>query len=97
MALYMPPSALEILAYSGYSFVGYCVSILCGWALGRGLGWHVAWLYTSACMSIFLIRTFKQMIRFDAAARGVAPGEASTHIACTVMSIASRIPHHLLA
>jgi hypothetical protein len=70
MYLGTPPTPLEILAYSGYSFVSFCLSTLCGWAFGSGLGWHIAWLYTSACMSVFLIRTFKQIMRIDAAQRG---------------------------
>ena len=74
MMLGVPPSPLDIVAYSGYSFVSFCLSTLCGWAFGRGLGWHVAWLYTSACMSVFLIRTFKQIMRIDAANRGATVG-----------------------
>jgi hypothetical protein len=73
MQLALPPPALEIFAYAGYSFVGYCVSIMMGWILGRTLGWYTAWLYTSLCMATFLIRTFKQVIRVDAAHRGVLP------------------------
>ena len=71
MQLHAPPPALEIFAIAGYSFVGYCVSIVFGWALGRNIGWYTAWLYTSCCMAIYLIRTFKQVIRIDAANRGM--------------------------
>lgn len=70
MQLHAPPPALEIFSYAGYSFVGYCVSIISGWALGRSIGWYTAWFYTSCCMAIYLIRTFKQVIRVDAANRG---------------------------
>lgn len=70
MQLASPPPALEIFAFAGYSFVGYSVAIVMGWALGRSLGWYSAWLYTSMCMAIFLIRSFKQVIRIDAAPRG---------------------------
>jgi hypothetical protein len=70
MMLGVAPPWLEILAYSGYSFVTFCVTTICGWAFGSGFGWHLAWLYTSVCMSVFLIRTFKQIIRIDAASRG---------------------------
>ena len=76
MMLGVPPSPLDILAYSGYSFVSFCLSTICGWAFGSGLGWHAAWVYTSACMSIFLIRTFKQIMRIDAANRGESNGGA---------------------
>ena len=72
MQLAAPPPALEIFAFSGYSFVGYSAAIVAGWALGRSLGWYGAWLYTSMCMAIFLIRTFKQVIRIDAAPRGAS-------------------------
>lgn len=70
MQLQAPPLALETLAYTGYSFVGYCVSIVFGWLFGRSLGWYSAWFYTSACMAVFLIRTLKQVIRIDASNRG---------------------------
>lgn len=70
MMLGVAPPPLELLSYSGYCFVSFCVSTICGWAFGSGLGWHTAWLYTSACMSVFLIRTFKQIMRIDAANRG---------------------------
>ena len=73
MQLHAPPPALEIFSYAGYCFVGYCFSILMGWALGRRFGWYTAWLYTSCCMATFLIRTFKQVIRVDAAQRGASP------------------------
>jgi hypothetical protein len=70
MSLSFPPNGLEILAYSGYIFVNFGLSILCGWVLGRGIGWHAAWLYTSLCMCVFLIRTFKYYIRLN----GTQPG-----------------------
>lgn len=72
MMLGVPPPSLDLLAYSGYSFFSFCLTTLCGWAFGSGLGWHIAWLYTSTCMSVFLIRTFKQIMRIDAANRGEA-------------------------
>jgi YIF1 len=77
MALASPPPSLELLAFSGYAFVGYCVAILGGWAAGRRTGWYVAWLYTAACAAVFLVRTLKQVIRVDAARRGHATGATS--------------------
>jgi protein transport protein YIF1 len=84
MALHAPPPALEIFSYAGYSFVGYCVSIVLGWALGRKFGWYAAWCYTSCCMAIFLIRTVKQVIRVDAAHRGTLLALARVQAHCKV-------------
>lgn len=70
MALRSPPPALDLVAYAGYPFVGYCVSMAIGTGLGRSAAWHVSWLYTSACMAVFLIRTLKQAIRMDGSPAG---------------------------
>lgn len=74
MALQNPPPGVEVFAYSGYVFFNFCISILCGWLLGRGFGWHAAWLYTSLCMSIFLIRTYKSYIRSSTSQPGIQGG-----------------------
>lgn len=74
MALTHPPQGVELFAYSGYIFVNFCTSILCGWAFGSGIGWHAAWLYTSFCMSVFLIQTFKYYIRRSIQQPGVPGG-----------------------
>ena len=94
MQLHAPPPALETLAYTGYSFVGYCVSIVVGWVLGRSLGWYTAWLYTSACMAVFLIRSLKQVIRVDANQRGALHSSASEHaqagaVRCDLMHLSA--------
>lgn len=81
MALQNPPPGVEVFAYSGYVFFNFCVSILCGWLLGRGVGWHAAWLYTSLCMSIFLIRTYKNYIRSSVSQPGMQGGATLTLLA----------------
>lgn len=77
MGMARPPSKLDLAAYSGYAFVGYCVSILVGWTGGGPVAWYAAWLYMSLCTACFLIRTFKQIIRMDAAHGGVSAGTLS--------------------
>ncbi|CAM6100731.1 unnamed protein product [Calypogeia fissa] len=53
---------LDVVAYSGYAFVGICATIL-----GRIISsyWIVPWtigLWTGLCMAIFLVKTLKRIL-----------------------------------
>eukprot|EP00245_Coleochaete_scutata_P009456 TRINITY_DN3116_c0_g1_i1.p1 TRINITY_DN3116_c0_g1~~TRINITY_DN3116_c0_g1_i1.p1 ORF type:complete len:312 (+),score=35.82 TRINITY_DN3116_c0_g1_i1:158-1093(+) len=62
---------LDLVAYSGYSFVGISFSILAGMA-GRWAGMAGRWIYwlvmawTSLCMAFFLVKTMKRVLFAEA-------------------------------
>ncbi|GIL76058.1 hypothetical protein Vretimale_5693 [Volvox reticuliferus] len=62
-AMALPASVpwVELAAYTGYSFVPVCLSIVAGQLGGRWAYW-AAWTYGSLCMAIFLVRTMKRVI-----------------------------------
>jgi hypothetical protein len=66
---------VELAAYTGYSFVPVCVSILAG-QLGGRWAYTAAWLYGSLCSAGFLLRTLKRVIwqEMRGARRGVDGG-----------------------
>lgn len=61
MALPASVPWVELAAYTGYSFVPVCLSILAGQLGGHWAYWG-AWAYGSMCMAVFLVRTMKRVI-----------------------------------
>ncbi|PSC67531.1 transport yif1 [Micractinium conductrix] len=64
------PSAapfLELCAYAGYAFVPACASLLVQLVPGvGGAAYHAVWAYGSLCAAIFLVRSMKRVILFEA-------------------------------
>jgi len=52
-----PPGLLDILAYSGYKFVGYCLAILLSWTLGSVV-FYLSLFYFALSHGVFLIRLY---------------------------------------
>jgi len=65
-----PLSILELLAYSGYKFVGITLNIIAGITLGNN-GFYIAFVLTSIANCLFLINSFKALFP-------TYPGEAVT-------------------
>lgn len=52
---------LDLLAYSGYKFVGTITSILTSLVAGRG-GFYIALIYTNLALAFFLVRSLKVQV-----------------------------------
>jgi hypothetical protein len=57
-------SFTELCSYAGYSFVYGCF-VLLGKLVGSGPLGHGVWVYCSFAYAMFLVRTFKRIIRHD--------------------------------
>lgn len=70
-AMNLPASVpwLELVAYTGYTFVPACASILAGQLAGKW-AYYAVWLYGSLCMAIFMVRTMKRVIFQEARGYG---------------------------
>jgi len=51
----------ELLAYTGYTFVPICFSVIGGCLAGKW-GYYALWAYGSLAMAIFMVRTMKRVI-----------------------------------
>ncbi|XP_074662243.1 protein YIF1B-B-like isoform X3 [Tubulanus polymorphus] len=52
---------LDLIAFSGYKFVGMIFSLLCG-LIFQGSGYYIVLLYTSISVAFFLVRTLKVQV-----------------------------------
>lgn len=52
---------LELGAYSGYTWVGACATLLATLS-GSRMGYHIVWVYSSFASALFLVRTMKRVI-----------------------------------
>jgi hypothetical protein len=59
----------ELAAYTGYAFAPVCAAVLAGIA-GGPWAYYAAWLYGSACMAAFMVRTMKRVLFQEARAMG---------------------------
>ncbi|KAF8910768.1 YIF1-domain-containing protein [Mucidula mucida] len=65
--------ALDIIAYSGYKFVGVISTILAGYVLGRTLWlWTIVFLYFFLANAFFLLRSLRSLVLVDPANSGTA-------------------------
>jgi len=62
-AMSLPSSVpwMELLSYTGYSYVYACVIVGTGVLFGR-TAYYVSWLYCAMCMAIFLVSTLKRAV-----------------------------------
>ncbi|KAG2438180.1 hypothetical protein HXX76_005786 [Chlamydomonas incerta] len=86
-AMALPASVpwVELAAYTGYTFVPVCASILVGQAAGRW-AYLAAWGYGSLCSAIFLVRTMKRVIFQET--RGYGPGRDMTLVNYLLLGLA---------
>ena len=67
-------SALDVFAYTGYKYVGLCLNMLVGLAVGHfgmgSQGYYGAFLYTASCMTYFMLKTMANNIPAQTAAQG---------------------------
>lgn len=51
---------LDVVAYGGYAFIGISVTVVTRFL--SIYAYYFAWVYTSLCMAIFLVRTMKRLL-----------------------------------
>lgn len=51
---------LDVVAYGGYAFIGISVTVVTRFL--STYAYYIAWVYTSLCMAIFLVRTMKRLL-----------------------------------
>merc|ERR1712214_85972 len=56
---------MDLLAYSGYSFVHISWSIFLGLTAGK-LAYYLSWMWGSTCMALFIVKTMKRIIFAEA-------------------------------
>ncbi|MCJ1481105.1 hypothetical protein MMC06_001261 [Schaereria dolodes] len=75
---------LDLVAYSGYKFVGVIVTLVVSEIInaGRGTGGWAGWTvftYTFLANAFFLLRSLKYVLLPDPSSGGVAPSSSMTH------------------
>lgn len=67
---------LDLVAYSGYKYVGLVVNLMVGIFLGR-TGYYLALLYTGGCMLFFMMNTLFPIVRPDHYSGGAGGADAA--------------------
>eukprot|EP00540_Astrosyne_radiata_P014720 CAMPEP_0116864746 /NCGR_PEP_ID=MMETSP0418-20121206/24999_1 /TAXON_ID=1158023 /ORGANISM="Astrosyne radiata, Strain 13vi08-1A" /LENGTH=196 /DNA_ID=CAMNT_0004500013 /DNA_START=1 /DNA_END=587 /DNA_ORIENTATION=- len=68
-----PISFLDLFSYTGYKYLGLCVNMLAGLALGHYVGskaYYIAFLYTASAASFFVLKTMANNIPLQVSATG---------------------------
>ena len=70
-----PVAFLDLFSYTGYKYLGLCVNMLVGMALGQVAGYgtsgfYVAFLWTASAASFFMLKTMANNIPTITAATG---------------------------
>ena len=69
-----PVAFLDLFSYTGYKYVGLCVNMLVGLALGQlnygHRGYYVTFLWTASAASYFMLKTMANNIPLVVAATG---------------------------
>jgi hypothetical protein len=69
-----PVAILDLLCYTGYKYLGLCVNMLVGLALGQlslgHRGYYITFLWTASAMSYFMLKTMANNIPVVTAGTG---------------------------
>lgn len=69
-----PIALLDLFAYTGYKYVGLCINMMVGLAVGHfgmgSQGYYATFLWTASCMSFFMLKTMSNSIPLSTSAQG---------------------------